>query len=58
VLTFFGHIKFNTSSEAHGLQIGHDMVYIQWQKDASGKLAKQVIWPVEATTAKALYPIH
>jgi branched-chain amino acid transport system substrate-binding protein len=58
VLTFFGHIKFNTSPESHGLQIGHDMLYIQWQKDASGKLAKQVIWPAEATTAKALYPIR
>jgi ABC-type branched-subunit amino acid transport system substrate-binding protein len=58
ILTFFGHIKFNTSSEAHGLQIGHDMVYIQWQKDAGGKLVKQVIWPDQAMTAKALYPIH
>jgi branched-chain amino acid transport system substrate-binding protein len=32
LLTFFGYIKFDTTPEAHGLQIGHSMVYIQWQK--------------------------
>jgi branched-chain amino acid transport system substrate-binding protein len=58
VLTFFGHIKFNTDAKAHGLQIGHDMVYIQWQKDSGGKLMKQIIWPEAATTGKALYPLH
>jgi branched-chain amino acid transport system substrate-binding protein len=57
ILTFFGHTKFDTG-EAHGLQIGHDMVYIQWQKDAGGKLVKQVIWPAEGATSKALYPIR
>ena len=58
MLTFFGHIKFDTSKEAHGLQIGHSMVYIQWQKDASGKLVKQVVWPKEGRTAEPLYPIR
>jgi branched-chain amino acid transport system substrate-binding protein len=57
-LTFFGHIKFDTSAEKHGLQIGHSMVYIQWQKDSSGNLVKQVIWPAEGATAKILYPMH
>ena len=57
-LTFFGHIKFDTSAEKHGLQIGHSMVYIQWQKDSSGNLVKQVIWPAEGATAKILYPLH
>ena len=56
LLTFFGYIKFDTSAENHGLQIGHDMVYIQWQKDASGKLVKQVVWPAEGKSADALYP--
>ena len=56
VLTFFGHSKFDTSAEAHGLQIGHSMVYIQWQKAADGTLVKQVIWPPEGATAEALYP--
>ncbi len=55
---FFGRIKFDTSAEQHGLQIGHEMVYIQWQKDASGNLVKQVIWPEAAATAKPLYPVR
>jgi branched-chain amino acid transport system substrate-binding protein len=56
VLTAYGHVKFDTSEEAHGLQIGHSMVYIQWQKDDAGNLAKQVVWPLEGKTADALYP--
>jgi branched-chain amino acid transport system substrate-binding protein len=58
LLTFFGRIKFDTSPEAHGLQIGHSMVYIQWQKDAGGNLVKQVVWPKEGRTADPLYPIR
>lgn len=56
ILTFFGHIKFDTSAESHGLQLGHEMVYIQWQKDASGNLVKQVVWPEAGKSADALYP--
>ena len=55
---FFGHIKFDTSAEAHGLQTGHEMVFIQWQKDASGALVKQVIWPLAGKTADPIYPIR
>ncbi len=58
VLTFFGHIKFSTAAESHGLQIGHSMVYIQWQKDSSGNLVKQVVWPAEGATSKVNYPLH
>ncbi len=57
LLTFFGHIDFDTSEEAHGLQTGHSMVYIQWQEDDQGNLVKQVIWPAEGATADALYPM-
>ena len=57
VLSFFGRIEFNTS-DAHGLQLGHDMIYIQWQKGSDGKLAKQIVWPAAAVTAKTLYPIR
>jgi len=57
ILTFFGRTKFNTTPENHGLQIGHSMVLIQWQEDASGNLVKQVIWPPEGATAEALYPM-
>ena len=54
--TFYGHIKFDTSTDAHGLQVGHDMVYIQWQQDDSGNLVKQVVWPSGGATAEPLYP--
>jgi ABC-type branched-subunit amino acid transport system substrate-binding protein len=57
LLTFFGQIKFDTSDAAHGLQIGHEMVYIQWQKGAATPLAKQVIWPLAGKSADALYPL-
>jgi branched-chain amino acid transport system substrate-binding protein len=57
MITFFGHIKFDTSAENHGLQIGHSMVYIQWQKDASGALVKQVVWPEEGKTSEPIFPI-
>ena len=57
VLTFFGRIKFDTTEEAHGLQIGHEMVYIQWQKDDQGNLVKQVVWPKEGATAELIYPL-
>ncbi len=57
MMTFFGHIKFDASAENHGLQIGHSMVYIQWQKDASGALVKQVVWPAEGKTSEPIYPI-
>jgi branched-chain amino acid transport system substrate-binding protein len=56
VLTFYGHIKFDTTPEAHGLQIGHSMVYIQWQMDENGNLVKQVVWPLEGATAETITP--
>lgn len=57
-LIFFGHINFNTTAEAHGLQKAHDMVYVQWQKGADGSLSKQVVWPVEGQSADPLYPMQ
>ena len=58
MLTFYGHLKFDTSAAKHGLQIGHEMVYVQWQKSAgSAALAKQIVWPAEGATAPALYPL-
>lgn len=58
LMTFFGHIQFDSSSAKHGLQTGHSMVYIQWQKDASGNLVKQVVWPEEGSTASIKYPMR
>ncbi len=57
ILTFYGGIQFETSPEAHGLQIGHDMISIQWQRDSDGNLVKQVVWPLAGATAEALYPM-
>jgi ABC-type branched-subunit amino acid transport system substrate-binding protein len=54
LLTFFGHMKFDSRAESHGLQTGHSMVYIQWQKDSSGNLVKQVVWPAEGATAAVI----
>jgi ABC-type branched-subunit amino acid transport system substrate-binding protein len=56
VVTFFGHMKFDTSAERHGLQTGHSMVYIQWQ-DEGGTLVKEVVWPAEGVTAATIYPL-
>jgi len=56
--TFYGPIKFDTTAGSHGLQTGHEMVFIQWQKDASGALVKQVIWPLAGKTAEPVYPIR
>jgi branched-chain amino acid transport system substrate-binding protein len=57
IFTFYGGIKFDTSPEAHGLQVGHQMVVAQWQKDDAGALARKVIWPADVANAEPLYPI-
>jgi branched-chain amino acid transport system substrate-binding protein len=51
---FFGHIKFATDPANHGLQIGHQMVLVQWQK-RDGHLVKEVVSPTGAQTAELLY---
>ncbi len=58
VHTFYGAIQFDTTPKAHGLQIGHSMVYIQWQKDTTGHLISQVVWPTVGATATLLYPLR
>jgi len=57
MMIFFGHIKFDTSEDAHGLQLGHDMILIQWQ-EKDGKLVKEVVWPKAGATAEPIYPLH
>jgi len=49
--TFYGRIKFNTTPKLQGLQEGHEMIYIQWQKDKQGKPVKAAVWPTAAATA-------
>lgn len=58
LMTFFGHIKFDTSAEAHGLQIGHDMVYVQWYKNDAGELKRALVWPLGGEAQDAIYPLH
>ena len=58
ITTFYGRTKFSTAASDHGLQVGHAMVLAQWQKDKSGKLVKQVVWPLAAKSANLVYPIH
>ncbi len=57
LMTFYGPVKFDTG-KAHGLQIGHEMIYIQWQRGADGKLAKQVVWPLAGKSADTKYPLR
>ncbi|HET9910624.1 MAG TPA: amino acid ABC transporter substrate-binding protein [Anaerolineales bacterium] len=57
IFTFYGGIKFDTTPDAHGLQVGHQMVVAQWQKDDTGALVRKVIWPADVANAEPLYPI-
>jgi len=52
--TFYGRIKFDTTPKAHGLQSGHQMIIIQWQKDAQGKPVKVAVWPPAAANKEAI----
>jgi ABC-type branched-subunit amino acid transport system substrate-binding protein len=54
LMTFYGVIKFSTDAKTHGKQEAHGMVYMQWQKDAAGKLITQIVWPLEAKSADAI----
>ena len=57
LLTFFGRTKFDTTAEAHGLQLAHEMIYIQWQ-GTSGDAHKEVVWPETSKTAEGKYPLR
>jgi len=57
VFTFYGGIQFDTSPDAHGLQLSHQMVVAQWQKDDTGTLVRKVIWPADVANADPLYPV-
>ena len=58
ITTFYGRSKFSTTPSEHGLQVGHAIVLAQWQKDKSGKLVKQVIWPSAGKSSDLVYPNH
>lgn len=56
ILTFFGRLQFDTSTKNHGMQIGHEVVYVQWQLDTAANLVKRVVWPVDLANAPLTYP--
>lgn len=56
--TFFGNIRFSANPDSFGMQIGHHMVYVQWQTEDGTQLVKKVIWPEEAQTAPLQFPIR
>jgi ABC-type branched-subunit amino acid transport system substrate-binding protein len=53
IMTFFGRVKFDQAAKTHGKQMGHEMVYVQWQKDTAAKAVKPVVWPIEGKSADA-----
>jgi branched-chain amino acid transport system substrate-binding protein len=57
MITFFGPIRFDSSSSLHGMQIGKKIIYTQWQKNADGLLVNHIIWPEDARTSNLLYPL-
>ena len=57
IFTFYGGIKFDTSAEAHGLQLAHQMVVVQWQKNEAGELQRFVIAPADVKTAEPLFAV-
>ena len=54
IMTFYGRLSFIVTPESHGLQKGHEMIYIQWQRDAKGALVKRLVWPKETSDADAI----
>lgn len=57
MFTFYGGIKFDTTAEAHGLQIAHQMVVVQWQKNDAGELKRVVVAPPDVRKAEPLFPL-
>ncbi|HEX13632.1 MAG: branched-chain amino acid ABC transporter substrate-binding protein [Desulfurella sp.] len=56
IMTFYGQIKF-AQGKYHGLQIGHEMVYLQWVKQ-NGQISKEVVWPLAAANTKLVFPYN
>ncbi|OQY34489.1 MAG: hypothetical protein B6I38_02345 [Anaerolineaceae bacterium 4572_5.1] len=57
MMAFYGGIQFDTSEEAHGLQIAHKMVVAQWQLDDAGEFVLEIIAPSSVATSDPIYPI-
>ncbi len=57
MMTFFGGIQFDTTEDAHGLQIAHKMVVAQWQLSDAGEFALEIVAPAGVATSDPVYPI-
>ena len=57
LFTFYGGIQFDTSEDAHGLQIAHKMVVAQWQMNDAGEFSLEIVAPAGVETSAPLYPI-
>ena len=57
MMAFYGGIKFDTSEEAHGLQIAHKMVVAQWQMNDAGEFVLEIVAPSSVATSDPLYPM-
>lgn len=57
IATFFGQLAFETAHDLHGLQIGHRMIYVQWQTAPDRTLRKVVVWPLEAATGEIRFSL-
>jgi ABC-type branched-subunit amino acid transport system substrate-binding protein len=58
IMTFFGGIQFDTTEDAHGLQIAHKMVVAQWQLNDAGEFSLEIIAPAGVATSDPLYPMN
>ena len=54
VMTFYGRLSFVIAPESHGLQKGHEMIFIQWQRAPDGSLVKRLVWPEDTSNARAI----
>ena len=57
MMAFYGGIQFDTSEEAHGLQIAHKMVVAQWQMNDAGEFVLEIVAPAGVATSDPIFPI-
>jgi branched-chain amino acid transport system substrate-binding protein len=55
--TFFGTIQFDQRDKYHGTQIGHELLYVQWQQNTEGKIEKKIVWPLDLAISVLVHPV-
>ena len=56
IVTFYGRLRFETSPEGHGMQVGHEMLLVQLQSGPDGPIVKEIVWPNDAKSSELIYP--